>query len=83
MACCAALRDADLRELVEAIRCPTLVIGGSDDISTPPDESVWLQEHIEGSSIHILDGAPHFANLEQPEAWTDAVTGFLSEQGAT
>jgi 3-oxoadipate enol-lactonase len=81
-ACCAALRDADLRELVEAIRCPTLVIGGSDDISTPPDQSVWLHEHIPGSTLHILEGAPHFANLEQPQAWTEVVAGFLAEQGA-
>ena len=79
-ACCAALRDADLRELVEAIRSPTLVIGGSDDISTPPDESVWLHEHIPASTLHILDGAPHFSNLEQPEAWTEMVEGFLAQQ---
>lgn len=81
-ACCAALRDADLRELVEAIRCPTLVIGGSDDNSTPPDQSFWLHEHIEGSALHILQGAPHFANLEQPQAWTAVVAEFLAEQGA-
>jgi len=80
-ACCAALRDADLRELVEAINCPTLLIGGTDDISTPPDESVWLHDHIEGSAIHILDGAPHFANLEQPGAWTAPVMDFLAEHG--
>jgi 3-oxoadipate enol-lactonase len=78
-ACCAALRDADLRELVEAIRCPTLVIGGGEDISTPPDEAEWLHEHIEGSRLTILDGAPHFANVEQPEMWTGAVAGFLSD----
>jgi 3-oxoadipate enol-lactonase len=81
MACCAALRDADLRELVEAIRCPTLVIGGAEDVSTPLDESVWLHEHIEGSALHILDGAPHFSNLEQPKAWTAAAKGFLAAQG--
>jgi 3-oxoadipate enol-lactonase len=81
-ACCAALRDADLRELVEAIRCPTLVIGGGEDISTPPDQSVWLNEHIPGSKLHILEGAPHFANLEQPQAWTEVVAGFLAEPGA-
>ena len=79
-ACCAALRDADLRELVEAIRCPTLVIGGTEDISTPSEESVWLHEHIPGSTLHILDGAPHFANLEQPQAWTEVARGFLAEQ---
>ncbi|HEU5114015.1 MAG TPA: 3-oxoadipate enol-lactonase [Acidimicrobiia bacterium] len=82
-ACCAALRDADLRELVEAIRCPTLVIGGGEDISTPPEQSIWLQEHIPGSRLHILEGAPHFSNLEQPEAWTTLVTEFLVEQQAT
>ena len=81
-ACCAALRDADLRELVEAIRCPTLVIGGGEDISTPPEQSVWLHEHIPGSTLHILEGAPHFANLEQPQAWTEVVARFLAEQGA-
>ena len=80
MACCAALRDADLRELVEAIRCPTLVLGGSQDVSTPPDESVWLHEHIDGSTMHLLEGAPHLANLEQPEAWTGVVTAFLAGQ---
>jgi 3-oxoadipate enol-lactonase len=79
-ACCAALRDADLRELVEAIRCPTLVIGGTEDISTPPEESMWLQEHIHGSTLHILEGAPHFSNLEQPEAWMETVKRFLAEQ---
>jgi 3-oxoadipate enol-lactonase len=79
MACCAALRDADLRELVEAIRCPTLVIGGGADISTPPDEANWLHDHIEGSRLAILDGAPHFANVEQPEEWGNLVTGFLDE----
>jgi 3-oxoadipate enol-lactonase len=81
VACCAALRDADLRELVEAIHCPTLVIGGSADVSTPPDEAKWLHDHIEGSRLVILDGAPHFANLEQPEEWSAVVAGFLAAQG--
>jgi len=76
------LRDADLRELVEAIRCPTLVIGGTEDISTSADESVWLHQHIPASTLHILDDAPHFANLEQPEAWAAVVTAFLAEQEA-
>jgi 3-oxoadipate enol-lactonase len=79
IACCAALREADLRELVGAIHCPTLVIGGSEDISTPPDQAEWLHESIEGSRLVILGGAPHFANLEQPEPWRKAVTGFLAE----
>jgi len=80
MSCCAALRDADLRELVEAIQCPTLVIGGSKDISTPPEDSAWLHDHIAGSELALIDGAPHFANLEKHEEWTAVVTAFLVKQ---
>lgn len=79
IACCAALRDADLRELVEAIHCPTLVIGGSEDVSTPPDQAEWLSEHIVDSRLAVIEGAPHFANLEKPEEWAGLVTGFLAE----
>lgn len=74
--CCAALRDADLREDIGSIRCPTLVIGGDQDASTPPDQAVWLHEHIAGSSLRVLEGAAHFSNLEQPDAWGEAVAAF-------
>jgi len=80
IACCAALRDADLRRSVGAIRGPTLVIGGAEDISTPPAESVWLHEHIPGSRLRILPGAAHFSNLEQPETWTAEVDRFLRKE---
>ena len=75
--CCAALRDADLRESVAAIRSPTLVIGGDRDIATPPGESVWLHDHIPGSKLRILESAAHFSNLERPDDWTAEVAGFL------
>ncbi len=58
-------------------------MGGSKDISTPPEDSVWLHEHIAGSELVLIDGAPHFANLEKPEEWMAAVTAFLdAQQGA-
>ncbi|HSK07390.1 MAG TPA: alpha/beta fold hydrolase [Acidimicrobiia bacterium] len=80
VACCAALRDADLRGSVGAIRCPTLVMGGDEDISTPPAEAIWLHQHIPGSRLRILAGAAHFSNLEQSETWNSEVGGFLREQ---
>ena len=78
--CCAALRDADLRESVGAIRSPTLVIGGDRDIATPPEEAVWLHEHIPGSSLRVLEGAAHLSNLERPEDWGAEVARFLEER---
>ena len=59
-ACCAALRDADLRELVEAIRCPTLVIGGSEDISTPPDAVGLAARAHPGQHASHPGGRPPF-----------------------
>lgn len=79
LGCCAALRDADLRERVPAIRCPTLVIGSDQDISTPPEDASWLNEHIPGSRLKILEGAAHLSNIEQPEAWANEVTAFLAD----
>ena len=35
-ACCAAIRDMDLREAIRGIRLPTLVIVGDKDPATPP-----------------------------------------------
>jgi pimeloyl-ACP methyl ester carboxylesterase len=64
---------------VEAIHCPTLVIGGGADISTPPEQSEWLHDHIDESRLAIIDGAPHFPNLERPEEWRRLVIGFLTE----
>jgi 3-oxoadipate enol-lactonase len=77
--CCAALRDADLRRSIGAIRCPTLILGGERDISTPPAEAIWLHEHIPGSRLRVLEGAAHFSIVEQPGAWTDEVERFLEE----
>jgi 3-oxoadipate enol-lactonase len=74
--CCAALRDADLTETVAAIEAPTLVIGGVLDVSTPPVQTGALADAIRGARHRVLDAA-HLSNLEQPDAFTDAVLVHL------
>lgn len=75
--CCAALSEADLRSEVDAIRAPTLVIGGEVDLSTPPAEAEWLHQHITGSRLEVFEGTGHLTNLENPDAFTQLVTGFI------
>ncbi len=44
--CCAAIRDADLREAIKSIAAPTLVIAGREDPVTPPaDGESDAQQH--------------------------------------
>jgi 3-oxoadipate enol-lactonase len=83
---CLAVRDSDLRAHVAAIRAPTLVIAGLQDLPTPPADARYLAVHIAGAAYVELDAA-HLSNLERPAAFADAVSAFLrkalSERTAT
>ena len=69
----------DSTSSLSAIRCPVLVIVGSEDDLTPPAESQRLADGIEGSQLQILAGSGHLSNIEKPEEFTDALRGFLSK----
>lgn len=79
IACCAALGDADLREHVGRIDVPTLVVGGDQDVATPPADAVWLQDHIGDSLLAVLPRAAHLSNLDQPELFTQILRAHLEE----
>lgn len=75
LSCCAALRDADLRESIATIQCPVLCIAGRADPATPPEALQFIHQRINGSRLVTLDAA-HLTNVEQHEAFTNAVTEF-------
>jgi 3-oxoadipate enol-lactonase len=75
--CCHAIRALDLTDRLSAITLPTLIIVGAQDVGTPVAASKAIQERIKGSELVILDPASHLSNLEQPEAFTQALQKFL------
>jgi 3-oxoadipate enol-lactonase len=75
-ACCAAVRDADLRLAIARIRAPTLVVAGARDEATPPAEGRWLAERIPGARLVELEAA-HLSNVEAAAAFTGAVLAHL------
>jgi 3-oxoadipate enol-lactonase len=79
LGCGAAVRDMDHRALLAEIKAPTLVIAGKHDPATPLDGNEFIQQHIPGAKLAVLDAA-HLANIEQPQAYADAVLGFLLEK---
>ncbi len=79
LSCCAALRDEDLRDAIGTIRCPVLCIAGSADPATPPEALRFIHERITGSRMVLLDAA-HLTNVEQHEAFTNAVMEFIPSQ---
>ncbi|WP_120634985.1 3-oxoadipate enol-lactonase [Ruegeria sp. EL01] len=72
VATCAAIRDADLTDTTKYIRVPTICIGGTDDLATPPECVNALSDFVERSQCHILSGVGHLPCIEAP--------GFVASQ---
>lgn len=69
---------AEQRERATAIRVPTLVIVGDEDAITPPGLSEELVSLIPESRLHIIAGASHLANLDDPAEFNGTIDDFLS-----
>jgi pimeloyl-ACP methyl ester carboxylesterase len=57
--------EESVRELVSRIRCPVLVIHGSDDAVRPYASAALLAE-LTGGALTILEGAGHFPHVRDP-----------------
>ncbi len=77
-ACCAAIRDMDQRETVGKIKVPTLIIYGGKDPVSPVSDALFLKDQIEGA-VKVELNAAHLSNVEQSDAFTEAVSYFLSK----
>jgi 3-oxoadipate enol-lactonase/4-carboxymuconolactone decarboxylase len=75
--CCAAIRDMDHTHLLRAIRAPTLVISGDDDVAMPWEgHGETLARTIEGArAVHLP--AAHLSSVERPRSFAAAVLDFL------
>ena len=66
--CCGAIERMDLRPDLQLIAAPTLVVSGSDDPSTPPDQMQLIADAIRGARHETVGPAAHLAGVAQPEA---------------
>jgi 3-oxoadipate enol-lactonase len=68
---------ADSTELLGGITCPTLVIVGKQDALIPPAVTQDYASRIPGVQFAVIPQAGHLSSLEQPEAFLQAIGGFL------
>ena len=73
---CAAVRDADLREQLGAIKVPTLVISGSEDAVTPPSGGHFIQARVAGAEYAEFYAA-RLSNVQAGAAFSERVLQFL------
>ena len=69
----------DLREEIEEIKAPSVIICGEDDRMTPPDYSEALARKLEQPRLEIIPEAGHMVMIEQPDQTAEIVSDFASE----
>ena len=67
----------DSTPLLPSIAVPTLVVVGEDDKATPVESARKMAATIPGAQLVIIPGAGHVSNLEQPDAFNQALITFL------
>jgi len=74
----AIMNRVDSRPGLAAIRCPTLVVVGEQDVLTPPDRAAEIAAAVPNARHVVVPDCGHLSTLEQPQAVTRAVTEFLA-----
>jgi 3-oxoadipate enol-lactonase len=79
-ACCDALRDWDFRGELGTVSAPTLVLVGSDDPATPPDQAKAIADGIPGACLTEIPRAAHLLNVEQADRFNREARTFLTRE---
>lgn len=77
--CCNAVGTVDTAARLGDIKAPTLVIAGELDQGTPVAMSQTLVDGIAGARLAVLPQASHLSYVEQPQAFSQAVTAFIAD----
>ncbi|MET3859496.1 3-oxoadipate enol-lactonase [Dietzia sp. 2505] len=80
-AACDALSVWDGRADLGRITCPTLVVAGDEDPSTPPDVVRELADGIPGAEFVTLSPAAHVPTVEMPERVSEVLRSHLISAG--
>lgn len=73
---CGAVRDADLRDQLNHIQVPTLIVAGTADAVTTPEHGRFMQAGILGAE-YIEFPAAHLSNVEIGAPFSRRVLDFL------
>ena len=73
----AIMERVDSVSSLAAIRGPTLVLCGENDLLTPLDRHEEIAQGIAGSKLVVIPGCGHMATIETPEVVNRALSAWL------
>jgi proline iminopeptidase len=78
------LAGYDVREQLDAVGVPALVLSGRHDWIAPPDESpADFLAGLAGAEGHVLEASGHFPFMEEPDAFVTVVRDWLAAHAPT
>jgi pimeloyl-ACP methyl ester carboxylesterase len=77
-----ALTSYPIRDRLDDIGCPTLIVWGPKDMLVPIKDAHEFDKLIPDSRLLIYDDTGHVPMLERPERFNDDLRSFLAEQPA-
>jgi len=80
--CCAGISQINFTDRLQEIKCPTLVLVGEQDMSTPVAASELIRDKLPGARMQVIPNASHISNVEQAEVFNQAIDTFLKGNGA-
>jgi len=75
-----ALTDYPIRDRLDDVQCPTLIVWGRKDMLVPVKDAKVFHELIADSRLIVYEDVGHVAMLEVPERFNADVRAFLGEQ---
>jgi len=75
----ALLNRTELFPVLKTITCPTLVLCGREDTSTPVAAHQEMMTALPNASLVIVEHCGHMSMLEQPQAVTNAMRAWLEK----
>jgi pimeloyl-ACP methyl ester carboxylesterase len=75
-----AIMDYDFRDRLPEIRCPTLIVWGTDDMLVPESDASEYERLIPSSRKVIFEDTGHMAMIERPQTYNDCMMEWLAEE---
>lgn len=73
-----AIEKFDSRADLAGIKCPVLILNGSEDILTPTYLSEELHYNIENSTLELVSECGHMIPQEKPQEFARYISNFFS-----
>lgn len=67
----------DTTDFLASIAVPSLILVGQQDTLTPPEAARALHSRIASSELHVIPGAAHLSNMENPGSFNASLLAFL------